>query len=154
MAKSKSNKSKAARLRDARGLHDAAKGPNAAPSLTDGVGSFDTSAPHKAPAGTREIKGAGISKWAEGVEVTGMFRSIRGITTMFGDSELVDFELAGGKRVTFGCPVVLGQRLRELSPGVTVVVRCYGKRPTSNGQTAWHFEVFTPGVDDTTEAPF
>ena len=124
------------------------------PSETDGVTSFDASKSQAPPQGTRQIKGQGIAKWEAGVEVRGMFRGIRGITTAYGDSELVDIEFAGGRRVTFGCPVILGQRLREVSPGVEVIIRCYGKKPTANGQTAWHYEVFTPGVEDQAELPF
>jgi hypothetical protein len=118
------------------------------PTELDGVTHFDPDAPTKRPEGTKQLKGEGIAKWEAGIEVRGMFRGIRGITTAFGDSELVDIEFAGGRRVTFGCPVILGQRLRQVAPGVEVIIRCMGKRPTANGQTAWHYEVFTPGVDD------
>lgn len=117
-----------------------------APSEVDGIGLVPVDAP--GPSGSRELKGRGVTKWVEGLQVRGMFLALRGITTSYGDSELVDLELSGGKRVTFGAPVVLGQRLRTIEPGHEVTIRCLGKSALPNGGSAWQFKVWTPGADD------
>jgi len=123
-----------------------ARNPKSTTSETDGIRTVAPDAPPPSST-TRELKGPGVQHWSEGLEVSGMFMGLRGVTTKFGDSELVDFEFAGGKRVTFGAPTVLGQRLRDVMPGHSVTVRCLGKKNLDNGQTAWQFKVWTDGEE-------
>jgi hypothetical protein len=114
--------------------------PENAPSRTDGIETVNVDA---AAPSTNEVKGAGVHKWSEGLQVTGMFRALRSITTQYGAGELVDLEFSSGRRMTFGAPVILANRLREIPAGVTVIIRCLGKVPTPSGQ-AWNFKVWTP----------
>jgi hypothetical protein len=114
------------------------------PSKTDGITrGVVPDAP--GPQGREEVKGSGIVKWEEGLEVSGAFMGLRSIDTSFGPSELCEIGFADGTRTTFGAPAILANRLRNVAYGVGVTIRCLGKEPTKQGQMAWSFMVWADG---------
>jgi hypothetical protein len=133
-----------------------AKNPKTTPQAeTDGIRRFDPTEAQSKPAGSKELKGPGVTKWEPGIEITGMFRGLKSISTQFGAGELIEIEFAGsGRRVTFGAPAILANRVRDLALGVTVTIRCLGKKLNDSGFNVWQFEVFTPGADDNENIPF
>jgi hypothetical protein len=118
----------------------------AKPSATDGIRK-NVAADSAVPQGRREVKGAGILKWEEGMEVNGAFLGLRSINTKFGPSELVEIGFADGTRATFGAPTILANLLRGVVYGAGITIRCLGKVATKTaGQEAWSFNVWADGV--------
>lgn len=117
----------------------------------DGVRKVAVGVP--APAGKGEVKAGPIQKWEEGLEVEGAFLGLRSIVTQYGAGELLEIGFRDGRKVTFGAPVILANRLRGIAYGVSIVVRCLGKTTTKNGQEAWDFKVWADGVNDA-DIPF
>lgn len=115
------------------------------PSEADGI-RRGVAAGAAAPKGRGEVKAAPIPTWEAGMEVTGGFLGLKGITTQYGPSELVEIGFADGSRVTLGAPAILANRLRNVAYGVGVTIRCLGKIATKSGQQAWDFKVWADGV--------
>ena len=83
----------------------------------------------------------GLSKWAKGKVVEGVFKGWgRGQYK----SPIVRFEVEG-KTVAYGCPTYLESHLTDLAVGTQVRIECMGKLIGKGGaekNDPWDFEVY------------
>ena len=80
--------------------------------------------------GWKEREGTPIESWTDlgkGTIIKGNFLGIREIEGEYGPSKIVDIHQKDGIRRTFGCPVILFDRLMGSTPGTPVIVEYLGR---------------------------
>ena len=95
----------------------------------------------------KKLEPTGIVKWTKDLIVTGILKEIRvSPNNKFqGEGYLLDLVSESGAVVTYGCPTILRNYMRQVEPGEYVEIKCVGKVRTPRGK-AWDFEV---SIEDT-----
>lgn len=97
-----------------------------------------------APAGRkfRRLEKGTIVKWEKGLIVEGILDEIReGTSDLFAQKgHLVDIKTAEKGLITYSCPTILYNYLKQLDKGAFVRIECMGKIKAKRGR-AWDFIV-------------